>query len=84
MIFEIIVEVALPFIGRVIGYLAIEICGHIIFYFTGYGMLKIVTLGRLPKQFIDPKSTNKQDNYVILVGLVSWVVVVVGAIYLGF
>ena len=84
MILEGIVEVVFPFIGRVLGYIVIEFLGQIIFYSSGYLVLKLITFGKYPETFVLPKGDSNQETYCIIIGLTAWVsAIIAGAICFG-
>lgn len=72
MIFEGLIEVAVPLVGRILGYVIIDLLAHIIFYFTGYTVLKVVTFGRRPENFIRRNDGFEQDYRVIFFGFIFW------------
>jgi len=75
---EAVFEAVLPFIGRILGYIFIELLLHIICYSTGFAITRIFTFGKKPKSFISPGSNEKQDNGLILIGMLFWCVVLFG------
>ena len=83
MILAGLTEALLPFIGRIIICLVVDIFIHLILYFTGHGVLKVFTLGHYPKQNLGRSTNNQHHNHVILVGLITWLVVISLGIYLG-
>ena len=74
MIIEAFAESVLPMIGRVIGYIVIEIVFRIIFYTTGYVFLKIITVGKKPKKYISWYSAIDQETHVSIIGGSLWLV----------
>lgn len=75
---EVVFEAVIPFIGRILGYIFIELLLHIICYSTGFVITRLFTLGKKPKSFISPSSGEKQENGLIFIGIVFWCVVLVG------
>ncbi len=45
----IVLEALLPFLGRILVWIAVELLPHFIFYYTGVALLKAITLGKHPK-----------------------------------
>ena len=72
MVIELLAETILPAIGRIIGYIAIEIIGRIFFYTTGYAFLKIITLGKKPKKYVAWYDTIDQQTEVTITGCCLW------------
>ena len=81
MAFEVVLEAVLPAVGRIFIYVFLEIIFHIVLYLIGYGFLKIVTLGKHPKEFISLRSSDKSDYKVSLVGLVVCVMGILALFY---
>ena len=77
MILEAIVEVVFPFVGRVLGYVIIDFLGQIVFYSSGYLILKLVTLGKYPENFVPPGGGSNQETYCIVTGITALVLVFV-------
>lgn len=68
MIIEAILETISPLIGRVIGFLLLEVFVHMIVYSAGFVFLKIITLGKYPEEFISSNSDLHREVYVYLMG----------------
>jgi hypothetical protein len=81
VVVEIIFEAILSVVGRVIGYILIELIFQVICYLTGYAFLKIVTVGTYPKKFFLPGSDEKSDYGVCLVGFLVWALCIVSFIF---
>ncbi len=81
VVIEVVFEAVLPFIGRVLGYIFIELLLHIICYTTGFAITRLFTFGKRPELFISPSSSEKQDNGLILIGLLFWCVVLFGGAF---
>ncbi len=81
MVFEVVIEAVLPAVGRILIYVFLDIIFHLVLYLVGYSFLKVVTLGKHPKEFISPRSSKKSDNKVSLVGLVVCVVSILAIFY---
>jgi len=82
MIFEAIAEAVFPVLGRILGYIFLDLIGQIICYSIGFVTVKIFTLGRHPKTFFPPGSDSGQEIYVILVGIaVSILIFISGMVY---
>ena len=79
---EAVFEAVLPFIGRVLGWIFVELLLHIICYSTGFVISRIFTFGKRPKSFISISSNEKQENGLILIGLLFWCVVLFGGAFL--
>ena len=77
MIIEIIAETIFPVIGRIIGYIVLEIICRIIFYTTGYVFWKIVTLGKKPKKYIPWYSAIDQETNVTITGGYLWLTLLI-------
>ena len=69
-----LLEAALPAIGRAIVYICVELVAYIVFYYTGFALLKVVSLGRYPQKSRLYLIESKQATPIILSGLVFWVV----------
>ena len=72
VVIEVVIEVILPFLARLLGWFFVELLGHVVCYLTGYGLLKVITLGRHPKTYASPWSEANKDFYVMLTGGVFW------------
>lgn len=72
MIIEVLLDVVVPFMARLLGWFFIELLGHVVCYLTGYGLLKTFTLGRHPKTYASPWSEANKDIYVMLTGAIFW------------
>lgn len=72
MILESILEPIFAVITRLLGWIFIELIAHIIFYFTGYTAIKIVTLGKHPVKTRSEHLEQKRASNIILLGLVVW------------
>lgn len=71
---ELIFELVLPAIGRFIVFLLVEFLFQTIFYFTGYPIVKILTLGVYPKVMGESEGS---DNVTSIIGLMVWVALIV-------
>jgi hypothetical protein len=60
MVVEVLFEAILSVVGRIIGYIFIELIFQVICYLTGYAFLKIVTVGMYPKNSSCPEVTKNQ------------------------
>ncbi len=70
-------------IGRVIGYLFVDFLFNIVFYYTGWLILKLVTLGRYPPK-PEPYGWAPRPHsrgFVIFIGSCAWLVVLIYAIH---
>ena len=70
-------------IGRVIGYLFVDFLFNIVFYYTGWSILKFITLGRYPPQ-PEPYGWGPKPHsrgFVIFVGFFAWLVVFIYTIH---
>lgn len=74
---QFLIEALLPFMGRVLAWIAIELLAHFIFYYTGVLTLKIITLGKHPKIWHFEKVTEKHAGRLTLVGLSVWLIILV-------
>lgn len=79
---EVVFEAVLPFIGRVLGYIFIELLLHIICYTTGFAITRLFTFGKKPREFISHSSSQKQESGLILIGLLFWCVVLFGGAFI--
>ncbi|NGN98843.1 hypothetical protein G5S52_14675 [Grimontia sp. S25] len=75
MALEALVEAVLPVIGRAVGYIFVDILLNVVCYLTGYVVLKVLTLGRYPKAFLETDRRGSSEHYVLIVGLLFWVLV---------
>jgi len=82
MLLEGVFEAAIPFIGRMLGYIFIEFFLHIFLYTSGYVVIKAVTLGKHPAEFIAIGSEAKQEVFVILIGLLFWLILIIYSLVL--
>ncbi|MEZ9524060.1 hypothetical protein [Enterovibrio norvegicus] len=71
---ELIFELVLPTIGRFIVFLLVELLFQIIFYFTGYPIVKMLTLGAYPKVMGE---SDGSDNVTSIIGLMVWLALIV-------
>lgn len=78
MIVEVIFETVVPIIGRVIGFLFIEILTQTICYTTGFLITRLVTFGKFPKTFVSPKYVTRQQGWLIVIGILFWSVGLIG------
>jgi len=80
---DFIVEAVLPFIGRVLGYILIELFLHVICYTTGFVIVWLFTFGSKPEKFIPPKNQTQQEYWLYFLGFLFWAVfLVVSALWL--
>lgn len=77
MILEGFIEVAFQFIARFVAYIFVEIIAHVCFYFTGYVLIKVVTLGKHPKLSRIENIDSKSAWHIMFVGMMFWVTVAV-------
>lgn len=80
MVLELIAEAILPFVGRVLGYIVMDLLAYGVFYFTGLAVLKILTLGRYPDEYFWQRGRSGQDAFSIMVGLLVWVALLLAAL----
>lgn len=76
MVTDVIFEAVLPAIGRMLGYVLIELAFYTVCYITGYVFLKLLTLGKYPTKLIYRGSSDNSDIGVCLVGLLVWIVLI--------
>lgn len=79
MLLEGIFEAVISIIGRAIGYIFVELLAHIILYTTGFVLIKALTLGKHPTEFVSLNSETNQQTHVILIGLFFWLIVIIYA-----
>lgn len=72
---EELVEAVVPAIGRALVYICIEVIAHVVFYYTGFVLLRAVTFGKYPQKSRLDLIDTKLGNYIIFTGLVFWVLV---------
>jgi len=77
MILEGIFEVAFQLIVRLAAFIFVEIIAHILFYFTGHAIIKLVTLGKHPKFSRLENTDSKSASHIIFVGMLFWLTVIV-------
>jgi len=77
MVLEVVLEVIFPVIGRILGFIFLELLTHAVFYTVGFVFLKIITLGKYPDEFISPKSDLHQQTYVYLMGWVIFLALII-------
>ena len=77
MVLETILEVVIPFIGRIIGFIFLEIFFHLVIYTIGYVVLKIITYGKYPEEEFSLESDLHRETYVYLMGLIGLAVIIV-------
>lgn len=70
--FDVLIEVIFPAIGRLIGFFFVEVLIHMVCYSTGFILCRILTLGRFPRQYISWLSEDSQELLVNAVGFVFW------------
>lgn len=79
---DLIIETILPAFGRFIAHLFFELFLHGFCYVTGYVLVKMATLGRIPETFF-PKPRTTQEERLANLGLVFWcMLLAAGAIIL--
>ena len=66
-------------VGRALGYIFVEIFFEFLFYYIGYPIVKVVTLGKYPKKInaVYLKNETAQGFYVSVVGLITTIVVII-------
>ena len=72
MILEILLEVILPTIGRVLSFIFIEVLIHMVCYTTGFVLCRILSLGRFPRRYTSWLSDHSQELLVNMVGFMFW------------
>ena len=77
-----IAEAVFPAIGRMLGYIFVELFLHIFFYTTGYVVIKALTLGKHPKEYVSFNSESKQQTHVIFIGVFFWLIPIIYAMVL--
>lgn len=78
MILEGLFEAVLPAIGRVLGYIVIELFFQVVCYATGFVFLRAVTFGKFPEHYIPKGSSSNQEAYVIVIGITVIVLTILG------
>ena len=72
-----LLDVAFRSVLRFFGYVFIEIIGHIFFYFTGYSIIKAVTLGKRPVKTRIEHFDTTTGWHIMTLGFAFWAVVAV-------
>ena len=72
MIFDVLIDVILPTIGRVLGFIFVEVMIHMVCYTTGFVLCRTLTLGRFPRQYTSWLSDDSQELLVNMVGFMFW------------
>jgi len=70
--FDVLLEVVFPAIGRLIGFFFVEVLIHMVCYTTGFVLCRILTLGRFPRQYTSWLSDDSQELLVNTVGFMFW------------
>jgi hypothetical protein len=83
MILEVLIDVILPAIGRLIGFILLDVLLYIFWYSSGFVLCRVFTLGRYPKKHIPWDNEVHQELLVNMVGFVFWVAVLL-AVLRGF
>ena len=77
MILEGFLELIVQPVLRFFAYLVIEIVGHIFFYFTGYGLIKVATLGKRPRKSRLEHFDSTTGWHIMTIGFAFWALLVV-------
>lgn len=76
MIFEVVFETVLPVVGRFLFYVFVELIFYGLCYAVGFGFIKMVTLGKYPKQFKSEDEIEPEKPYAIMsLGMLILIVV---------